>query len=634
MKKLIILLLLISSYIFAQWKLNIKENTLLVTPSSEPFNIKFNLDASGGFYITWVENLSEIDNIYTLHYSKDLKPDFRTDGIPVSNSVLPKTNISTSTIANDLIVTWIENVDDTSKVYLQRLTPQGRLLLGDKGKVVFDNNNFKEAKSVVNSQKNIIVSAIDYDNKVYLSTFNSRGEILSDFQNIILSISNNTKSKLKIVPLNDGSIYVFWIEKSGLISHLYGQYVSKKGDISWTRKTWQKNPYLITTNEINIIDYEAFVTDNNELIVITESKENIGKISLKKFNNFGIPVLPTNLISISSKNVQNFKAIYVDNFIKISYLEENDDIYNLKTLNFDSSTNKITIFNDNVLNTKNDNLVYTITNDNAGGIYVVWLTKTKNNDDVIKAQRINDLGKIVYDQDGIILSNKPKSSKSYIIPFLMKEELTIIFKDSYNNQHYIFGDQLQRPDIHFEFVSFDVYSYDNKDVILEWSTIGEKNGKGFTIERSINNGNWSSVGFVSSFNKIDKADYNFQDKVSTNGIYKYRIFWTNYFAQKFYSEIKEIKIGTDNLNDFLLYQNEPNPASTQTIIKFYAPYRTKVKITIIKDLQPIQVIYDDFCEKGDNVLPPLDLTKYEDGVYIIQMRTNNFTEIKKMVVQK
>lgn len=632
MKKITLILIILTS-IYSQWKLNPKENTLLATTSSDPFNIQLNTDASGGFYITWQENVANTDNINTLHYTKELKADFRTDGIPVTSSILPKLSYTTSTIANDLIVTWIETVDDTNKVFLQRLTPQGKLLFGEKGKVIFENSSYKEAFSTINSKKNILVAALGINNKIYFSAFNSRGEILPFFENLAISTSNSTKSKLKVIPVPDGGTYILWIEKSGLNAKLYGQYVSPKAEISWFRKSWQKSPYLISNVEKDILDYEAFTTENNELIVIAETKEQQGKISIRKFNNFGVATTPDNQIFISTLPTRNMKAVIENNLIQLTYLELQDNSYKLKLSTYNIDENKIKHQNVNILTTNDPNLVYTTIGDDASGIYILWLTKTKN-DEIIKVQRVNDLGKIVYDQDGITVSNKPRSIKSYIIPFFFRNELTFIFKDSYNNQATIYGDQLQKPDIKFEFLSFEAYSYDNKEVILEWSTIGEKNGKGFTVERQINNGNWQAIGFVPSFNKIDKADYNFKDNTTQSGIYKYRIFWTNFFAQKIYSDIATLRLGSDDLNTFLLYQNEPNPASTQTVIKFYAPYRAKVKITIIKDLKPVQVIFDDFCEKGDNILPPLDLTNFENGVYIIQMRTSDYIEIKKMVVQK
>jgi len=633
--KNILFLVIFTSILFSQWTKNIKENTLVVTNNSEPYNIVLNKDASDGFYITWQENTSNIENILTLHYTKDLQPDFRTDGILVSSSMISKKNFRTESIANDLFISWIEEDEQgLSSIFIQRITPKGKLLLGEKGKSITNDFNFLDNALAKDKSNNFHIVGLNSDNKLILYTLNSRGELITEKSNIQISKSNNLKSKITIIPDNEGGIYILWLENTGIDNKLMGQYINSSGNISWTRSSWKKDPFTITNLEKNVFTYKAEISENNNLFVVSEViYENQHRVTYRVFNNLGLNTIPNNSILITNNIAANPILFYKDNLFFLSYLEKEQNYYNLTLKVFEQNGKEIKFNTNKILSfIKDDSFAYTTISDNSGGIYIFWVTN-QNNTDFIKAQRVNDLGKVLWDTNGVLVSSRPKSLKSYFIPFYINNKATIIFKDTKSNSSQIYAQRLIEPNTnYFDFTNFTAYNQNN-DNILEWSTTGEENSKGFIIEKSFNNGEWIPLGFVQSFNNPANSEYSFTDKNVQNGLHKYRIKWLNIFNDKIYSSIVQVKVGTDNFTDFTLFQNEPNPASTKTNIKFYAPYSTKVTITIYQDLKPIKQIYNDYCNVGENNIS-LDLNDFDDGVYVIQMKTNNYSEIKKMVVQK
>ena len=101
--------------------------------------------------------------------------------------------------------------------------------------------------------------------------------------------------------------------------------------------------------------------------------------------------------------------------------------------------------------------------------------------------------------------------------------------------------------------------------------------------------------------------------------------------------VKEVKM--ENHKDYALYVNYPNPFNPETNILYQIPEETKVKITIYNTLgkkirilvnknQPAgyySVKWDGCDEKRQHVL---------SGIYIYEMKAENFRDIKRMLLMK
>jgi hypothetical protein len=84
----------------------------------------------------------------------------------------------------------------------------------------------------------------------------------------------------------------------------------------------------------------------------------------------------------------------------------------------------------------------------------------------------------------------------------------------------------------------------------------------------------------------------------------------------------------------ILTGNYPNPFNPKTIIKFYCPYFSKVKIVVYDLLgREIAILLDDTKQAG-NYSVIFDASNLASGVYFYKMETSDFTDVKKMVVLK
>ena len=97
-------------------------------------------------------------------------------------------------------------------------------------------------------------------------------------------------------------------------------------------------------------------------------------------------------------------------------------------------------------------------------------------------------------------------------------------------------------------------------------------------------------------------------------------------------------VGIEDNNQFpkgyFISQNYPNPFNPQSIIEFSIPVSEFVVISVY-DLQGrlIKSLYKDFIEKGKHKLI-VDNTGLRSGIYYYQIKTENFTQTRKMTFLK
>lgn len=92
-------------------------------------------------------------------------------------------------------------------------------------------------------------------------------------------------------------------------------------------------------------------------------------------------------------------------------------------------------------------------------------------------------------------------------------------------------------------------------------------------------------------------------------------------------EISQIK-------DFILYQNYPNPFNSSTSISYSLPFRSKVKLSVYDIMgNEISTLVNEEQNSGYYQVAFNESTLYS-GVYFYKLQSNNYTEIKKMILIK
>lgn len=87
-------------------------------------------------------------------------------------------------------------------------------------------------------------------------------------------------------------------------------------------------------------------------------------------------------------------------------------------------------------------------------------------------------------------------------------------------------------------------------------------------------------------------------------------------------------------NGFVLHQNNPNPTSGQTSFNYFVPYKETVLIKLFDMTgKEIQVLVNEQKEKGQHQTM-LDLSMYPVGMYFYQIYAGEFTDTKKIILEK
>jgi hypothetical protein len=157
--------------------------------------------------------------------------------------------------------------------------------------------------------------------------------------------------------------------------------------------------------------------------------------------------------------------------------------------------------------------------------------------------------------------------------------------------------------------------------ILQWSTSIEINNKGFEVQRSGNNYDYHSIGFINSLAADGTSNavlhYTFEDNAPTDDQPYYRL------AQR------DIIDGSSKLSPVITIHGEnstvlsfggmfPNPANEQVNIQLNAPSKDQLTLIII-DGNGQQVLTKAVTiEAGSNIIP-VDLSKLSKGSYLVKL---------------
>ena len=185
-----------------------------------------------------------------------------------------------------------------------------------------------------------------------------------------------------------------------------------------------------------------------------------------------------------------------------------------------------------------------------------------------------------------------------------------------------------------ELISFNATS-SNNCVNLNWKTISELNNYGFFIERSINNIDFSEIGFIAGKgNSTELISYSFNDNNLTENKYYYRLKQTDFDGSFKYSDVLAIEVSLNPTN-FELIQNYPNPFNPETIINFSVAETGNTKLTIYNSLgQEISTLFNNNAEKGVKYQINFNASNLSSGIYFYKLSQGANTAIKKMVLVK
>ncbi|KAA0247010.1 MAG: T9SS C-terminal target domain-containing protein [Ignavibacteriae bacterium] len=184
----------------------------------------------------------------------------------------------------------------------------------------------------------------------------------------------------------------------------------------------------------------------------------------------------------------------------------------------------------------------------------------------------------------------------------------------------------------------------NDKIQLNWVTKTEVNNYGFNVERRINEGEWNTIGFVEgNRTTTESKEYSFSDKdiYAGGSKFQYRLKQIDFDGSFEYSDVVEVGVVA---NQFELSQNYPNPFNPSTTIRFSLPKDTQLKINIYNMLgELVKTLAEGTYQAGYHKVTFSALggstsngnvSLLPSGVYIYRIESNEFVQVKKMILMK
>ncbi len=183
------------------------------------------------------------------------------------------------------------------------------------------------------------------------------------------------------------------------------------------------------------------------------------------------------------------------------------------------------------------------------------------------------------------------------------------------------------------FKSFSSELFQN-NIVLQWITASEQNNDYFEVHRSVDGIQFEVIGKVEGNGTTNEPqEYGFVDEHPHFGINYYRLRQVDYNGDFMYSDLiyqmGEIGSGIQEFSTF------PNPTvNKQCSVVIPHPPAGKITITIYNQLG--FAVFSDQLRANENesvIHQDYHLDKLVSGVYIIEVKTKNYKQQKKIIIQ-
>lgn len=162
-----------------------------------------------------------------------------------------------------------------------------------------------------------------------------------------------------------------------------------------------------------------------------------------------------------------------------------------------------------------------------------------------------------------------------------------------------------------------------RGVRLKWSTATEMNNNYFTIEQSKDGINWKIVGSIDGAgDSFTTLNYSFTDSESHKGISYYRLKQTDFDGKFEYSAIISVKNCGEYLSELIVY---PNPTSGKFSIQASSEFSIEIYNVFGEKIFSAQI---------NSGKTEIDISEQPSGIYFLQIKSENGTVIKKIIIHK
>jgi len=170
-----------------------------------------------------------------------------------------------------------------------------------------------------------------------------------------------------------------------------------------------------------------------------------------------------------------------------------------------------------------------------------------------------------------------------------------------------------------ELLEYSIVKSTSTSVFINWRTSQEQNNNYFTVERSTNGQDFTSIAQVQGTNIFTGSSYNYEDIGLTSGTFFYRLSQTDLNGRRTYYDTKKITI-EDNESTVNLY---PNPASEFITIEINTPATGNFIVTIFQN-DGRQVKQIQFNKSTDLFRTQITLAGIPSGYNTVEITGKDF----------
>jgi hypothetical protein len=176
-------------------------------------------------------------------------------------------------------------------------------------------------------------------------------------------------------------------------------------------------------------------------------------------------------------------------------------------------------------------------------------------------------------------------------------------------------------------------SYNKGTSTVSWKTLQEINIEKYIIERSTDGVNFGEIGSVDSRNSLLVQQYLYADHTIPAGAralyYRIRIIeWNNPLRL---SNVVAVKIADASQLNMII---APNPASSNVQVKFSADKNGIASLKVYDAAGKIVLQQQAEVRTGNNSISLDNVTKLNEGVYVVKLATENETYSSKLIIWK
>ncbi len=157
----------------------------------------------------------------------------------------------------------------------------------------------------------------------------------------------------------------------------------------------------------------------------------------------------------------------------------------------------------------------------------------------------------------------------------------------------------------------------NDALTVKWTTVSEKNNKGFEVQRSVNGSKFTAIGFVKGAGNSNTINaYSFVDVDKNAGSVCYRLKQVDFDGKSTYSKNACVTVETEKVSNAAIVT--PNPFKGTLSINYLSNASGSVTVQLIDMLGKVHLQTTELVQNGENVVN-INTESLPEGIYFARI---------------